>query len=222
MQRRFLVVRTAAAVAVALLALVLGTVQFASFALDAEAAVPGSVPARVPLAFGLAVYRALDRVAPAPFVEATLAAHALQTGDVDAAQRYALRMPASPARDELLAQTARARGQETLALEYDLAAPDVDAVSRAAYALAATDPEAAYRLELNLKDRLELLTTHPDAVAEAYWDLGEFGNRSAWRKISGSPEQNAWLRRADLDFESAVGSRRFPKNTRSRPVTRRR
>jgi hypothetical protein len=204
LQRRYVVVRTAAILAVGLLVLVLGSVQLASYALDARAAVPGSVPARVAPGFGVAVYGALDRIAPAPFVEATLAAHALEAGDFDAAQHYALRMPASPARDELLAQAARARGDETLALEYDLAAPDVDAVSRAAFALAATDPEAAYLLELHLKDRLVLLTTHPDAVAEAYWNLGEYANRSAWRKISGSPQQNDWLRRAGADFESAL------------------
>jgi len=202
--RRFLIVRAAAALAIAALVISLGVVQLASYALDRSAAVPGSVPAHIPAAFGLAVYRALDRVAPAPFVEATLAAHALANDEDDAAQHYALRMPASPARDELLAQTALARGDETLALEYDLAAPDVDAVSRAALARASTDPEGAYRLELQLKDRLLLLTTHPDAVAEAYWNLGQYGNQSAWRKVPESAEQHAWLRRADGDFESAV------------------
>jgi tetratricopeptide (TPR) repeat protein len=202
--RRFFVVRAMTAVVITGLFAALAIVQFASYALDARAAVPGSLPSRVPLGFGLAVYGALDRVAPAPFVESTLAAHALSVGDFDAAERYALRLPASPTRDELLAQTARARGDATLALEYDLAAPDVDAVTQAAFALAATDPEAAYQLELHLKDRLVLLTTHPDAVAEAYWNLGEFGNRSAWRKVSGSPAQRAWLQRALVDFESAV------------------
>jgi hypothetical protein len=182
----------------------LATVQLASYALDARAAVPGSLPQHVPVAFGLTVYRALDRVAPAPFVETTLATQALAEGDYAAAERYALRLPASPARDELLAQTARAGGDATLALEYDLAAPDVDAVSQAALALVATDPEAAYRLEMHLKDRLVLLTTHPDGVAEAYWNLGEFANQTAWRKISGSADQNAWLRRAYANFESAV------------------
>jgi hypothetical protein len=202
--RRYFVVRTATTVAIAALFVALAIVQLASYALDARAAVPGSLPSRVPLGFGLAVYHALDRVAPAPFVESTLAAQALAAGDFDGAQRYALRLPSSPTRDELLAQTARARGDATLALEYDLAAPDVDAVSQAAFALAASDPEAAYQLELHLKDRLALLTTHPDAVAEAYWNLGEFGNQSAWRKVPQSPAQRAWLQRARGDFESAV------------------
>jgi tetratricopeptide (TPR) repeat protein len=198
------VVRTATVAVIAGLFVALAIVQLASYALDARAAVPGSLPSRVPLGFGLAVYHALDRIAPAPFVESTLAAQSLATGDFGAAQRYALRLPSSPTRDELLAQTARARGDAMLALEYDLAAPDVDAVSQAAFALATSDPEAAYQLEMHLKDRLILLTTHPDAVAEAYWNLGEFGNRSAWRKVSGSPTQIAWLRRAASNFESAV------------------
>jgi hypothetical protein len=202
--RRFIVVRAATVAVIAGLFVALAIVQFASYALDARAAVPGSLPSRVPLGFGLAVYHALDRVAPAPFVESTLAAQALSAGDFDAAQRYALRLPSSPTRDELLAQTARARGDTTLALEYDLAAPDVDAVSQAAFALVASDPEAAYQLELHLKDRLMLLTTHPDAVAEAYWNLGDFANQSAWRKVPASPAQRAWLARARSNFESAV------------------
>jgi hypothetical protein len=202
--RRFFVARIATTAVITGLLVALAMVQFASYALDARAAVPGSVPARVPLGFGLAVYRALDRVAPAPFVESTLAAHALSTGNFDAAERYALRLPSSPTRDELLAQTARARGDAMLALEYDLAAPDVDAVTQAAFALVATDPQAAYELELHLKDRLALLTTHPDAVAEAYWNLGEFANHSAWKEVSGSPAQRAWLHRARENFESAV------------------
>jgi tetratricopeptide (TPR) repeat protein len=202
--RRYYVVQTATAAVIAGLFVALAIVQFASYALDARAAVPGSLPSRVPLPFGLAVYRTLDRIAPAPFVESTLATQALAAGDLDAAERYALRLPSSPTRDELLAQTARARGDTTLALEYDLAAPDVDAVSQAAFALAAGNPEAAYQLELHLKDRLVLLTTHPDAVAEAYWNLGEFGNQSAWRKVPASPAQRAWLQRARGDFESAV------------------
>jgi Tetratricopeptide repeat len=204
LKRRFGFVKAVAALAIVCLVLSLATVQFASYALDSSAAEPGTLPTRIPPSFGLAVYRALDRVAPAPFVEATLATNALSTGDYAAAERYALKLPASPTRDELLAQTARAGGDATLALEYDLAAPDVDAVSQAALDLVPSDPEAAYRLELHLKDRLELLTTHPDAVAEAYFRLGEYANQSAWRKISGSPAQNAWLRQAGADFDAAV------------------
>src|SRR5580658_5950723 len=122
------------------------TIQAASYSLESSAAVAGALPARVPPSFGLKVYRALDRISPAPFVESTLAAQALAAGDADAALHYALRMPASPARDELLARAALARGDAALALEYYLAAPDVDAVQRAANAAAAKNPEAGYRI----------------------------------------------------------------------------
>ncbi|MGC1381827.1 MAG: hypothetical protein WA814_12490 [Candidatus Baltobacteraceae bacterium] len=184
--------------------LALAAVQLASDSLDARAAAPGTFPARIPPAFGLRVYRLLDRIAPAAYVEATLARQALDRDDADAAERYALRLPASPTRDELLAQVALSRGQETLALEYFLAAPDADAIQRAAEALAVADPAAGYALERQLRTRLALLKTHPDAVAEASWRMGLLANREAWRQVSGSGVQNAWLRRAMDAFEAAV------------------
>jgi tetratricopeptide (TPR) repeat protein len=192
-----------AAIVGALLA-ALATVQLASFSLASSIAAPGTLPTHVSPRFGLAVYRILDRIAPAPYVEATLAEHALAQGDAVSAQRYALRLPGSPSRDELLARVARARGEQQLALEYFLAAPDVDAVRRAALALAVRDPAAAYALERLLKVRLALLTTHPDAVAEAYWQMGRLANRQAWRQVPGSKTQTAWLRRGLRDFEGAV------------------
>lgn len=191
------------AVAGALLIL-LAFVQFASDALDANAAAVGTFPRQIPTQFGLNVYRVLDRVAPAPYVETTLATYALAQGDADLAERYALRLPASPARDELLARVALSRGQETLALEYFLAAPNADAVQAAAEALATRDPASGFALERLLEVRLALLRTHPDAVAEAYWRMGRLANRQAWRQVPGSPAQRAWLRRALADFEAAV------------------
>jgi hypothetical protein len=181
----------------------LGIVQLASYSLDSAAASPGTLPTRIPVALGLRVYRALDRIAPATYVESSLADQALASGDLDAAEHYALRLPASPTRDELLARIARSRGQAMLALEYDLAAADVESVQRAVGALAVTDPIGAYVLESHLKDRLSLLTTHPDAVAESYWMMGELANEAAVRKAAG-PERSAWLQRALDDFEAAV------------------
>lgn len=202
--RRYGFFRAVVAALIATTIVAFGVVQLASYALDATAAAPGMLPTRVPPAFGLAVYHGLDRVAPAPFVESTLAAHALADGDLDAAAHYALRLPASPTRDELLARTAQARGETTLALEYYLAAPDVDAVQVATNDLARGDPAAAYELERHLKDRLALLTTHPDAEAEAYWNLGELANRVSWRYAVGSAIRQDWTRRGYADFDSAV------------------
>jgi tetratricopeptide (TPR) repeat protein len=182
----------------------LGVIQSASYALNGDAAAPGTLPTRVPLPFGLAVYHLLDRIAPAPYVESTLATHALRDGDTGAAERYALRLPASPIRDDLLAAIAQARGEQMLAFEYFLAAPDVDAVQRAADALGLRDPAAAYTLEGLLRVRLSLLQTHPDAVAEAYWHMGELANRVARRQVLGSIAQKEWFHRGFQDFESAV------------------
>ncbi|MBV8530664.1 MAG: hypothetical protein JO104_05050 [Candidatus Eremiobacteraeota bacterium] len=191
------------ALAVALLVM-LGTVQFASDALDSKAAAPGALPSRIPAAFGLSVYRALDRVAAAPYVEVELAVAALSHGDAAAAERYATRLPASPVKDELLARVAAARGEQTLAREYFLAAPDPAAVAASAEQLATNDPAAGYALEGLLRVRLMRTGTHPDAVAQAEWAMGRFANRQAWREVSGSARQREWLRRGLRDFEAAV------------------
>lgn len=179
-------------------------VQLASYALNAAVAAPGTLPTRVPQKFGLAIYRSLQRIAPAPYVVATLAAHELSSGNTAAALREAIQLPASPARDELLARIARAQGEERLALEYFLAAPDVSAVDAAAQTLAVRSPAAAYSLETLLERRLALLTTHPDDVAETYFRLGQLANRQAWREIPDSRAQGTWLKRGMRDFRSAV------------------
>lgn len=186
------------------LMLFFGAIQLASGALSSAAAAPGTLPKRLPPRFGVAVYRVLDRVAPAPYVEATLAQQALARGDADAAERFAVRLPASPARDELLARVALTRGQVALAREYFLAAPDPAAVESAAEALAARDPAAGYDLERLLEIRLARSGTHPDAVAETYWHLGRLANREAWRQVPGSARQDAWLERGLRAFEAAV------------------
>ena len=144
---------TLGAVVVALL-IAFGAIQLASDSLTAGAAVRGTLPTRVPASFGLAVYRALDRIAPAPYVEASFAQAALARHEPDAAERYAVRLPSSPVRDELLARVALLRGQPVLAVEYFLAAPDPDAVQAAVQVLAARDPAAAYAVERLLRNRL--------------------------------------------------------------------
>ncbi len=186
-------------------AVALAAVQLASDALDSSAAAPRTLPRAVPVAFGLSVYRALDRIAPAPYVETSLARAALASGDADAAQRYAVRLPASPVRDELLAKVSLARGQSVLAGEYFLAAPDPAAVNAYAQALAVRSPAAGYALEHLLQIRLERAGTHPDAVAEAYWEMGRLANRQAWREVSGSARQRRWLSIALHDFTAAAG-----------------
>ncbi|MDE2482717.1 MAG: hypothetical protein KGN02_11050 [bacterium] len=149
-----------------------GCVQLASDSLYASVAVPGSVPTRVPVAFGLRVYELLDRIAPAQYVEDTLGNAALARGDAPLAQRYALRMEPGARRDDLLGRIALARGEDTLAREYLFVAPDVDLMQQQVRALALRDPRAAYALELRFVAHLAALGTHPDAVADGYWIAG--------------------------------------------------
>jgi tetratricopeptide (TPR) repeat protein len=197
-------VRWTAVVVVVAALLALAAIQAASQALYAGAAVHGTLANHIPSQFGLAVYRMLDRIAPAPYVESTLSQDALQRNDANAAQRYALRLPASPVRDELLARVAQLRGEQSLALEYFLAAPDADAVELAAQALAARNPARAYELERELAARLAQLAAHPDALAEVSWRSGQLANRTAWVQVPGSTVQRMWLRRGLDDFEAAV------------------
>jgi tetratricopeptide (TPR) repeat protein len=202
--RRYALVRWTAVVVVVAALLALAAIQAASEALYAGAAVPGTLANHIPSQFGLAVYRMLDRIAPAPYVESTLSQVALQRNDANAAQRYALRLPASPLRDELLARVAQLRGEQSLALEYFLAAPDADAVELAAQALAARNPARAYELERELAARLAQLAAHPDALAEVSWRSGQLANRTAWVQVPGGTVQRMWLRRGLDDFEAAV------------------
>lgn len=202
--RRYAVMQWTAVAIVLFALLSFGAIQAASDSLYSSAAAPGTIPTRISQRYGLAVYHLLDRIAPAAYVESTLAQRALSSGDLDAAQRYAMRLPASPVRDEILAQVARARGQSMLALEYFVAAPDVEAVTAAAQARAARNPAQAYELELALVNRLTLLQTHPDALAEALWQLGLLANRIAWIQTPGRAKQQMWLHRALQHFDVAV------------------
>lgn len=170
----------------------LGSIQLGSDALYGAAVSPNALPARVPESFGLAVYHWLDRVAPAPYVEASLARTALAHGDAATAEHYALRLPPTPARNELLARAAQARGDHVLAVEYYIAAPDVDAVQAEVERMALRDPLAAYAFEERFRNHLIELTTHPDAVADSYWISGGIAVRAGRNE------------RALADFERAA------------------
>lgn len=159
--------RAIVGVVVLCVTLVLALVQLAS----------GAIYGHGSRAFGMGVYRAIDAIAPAAYVNDTLASAELMQGDASAAQRYALQMPAGPRRDDLLAQAAAAQGQTVLAREYYFAAYDVAAVQRAIAELARTDLPAAMQLEDRLRERLLLLGAHPDAVADSYFSSA---NYEAW------------------------------------------
>ncbi|MGA8574831.1 MAG: tetratricopeptide repeat protein [Candidatus Cybelea sp.] len=203
-RRRYALARFLAGAVIAALLVAFATIQLASDALAASVAAPRTLPRSIPVGFGLFVYRVLDAIAPAPYVETSLAQDALARGDADAAERYAARLPASPVRDELLARVAAARGQSALAREYYLAAPDPAAVGASAQSIAIRDPATGYSLEQLLEIRLARDGTHPDAVADAYWQMGRLANRQAWREVPGSPRQRAWLETGLRDFDTAA------------------
>lgn len=158
----------------ALLALALGTVQIGSGAIFSRAGEPASLPAHLRPQLGVAIYHGIARIAQAPYVDGMLARAALDSGDLAQAQLYAQRLPHSAKRDEVLGEIAQARGNEREAQRYFVRAGDIEAIDRAVDALAARDLPAAYALQAALKQRLERSGTHPDAVAEAYWRLGNF------------------------------------------------
>lgn len=161
-----------------LTAFVLGAIQLGSDAVFASAGEPVSLPAHLPQNLGPAIYRQAARVAQPPFVDSMLARAALDRGDVLQAQTYAQRLPDSTRRDELLAQIASVRGDQADAQRSFIRAGDIETIDRIVDGLAPRDPAAAYRLEAQLKDRLQQSGTHPDAVAEAYWRMG----RIAWQE----------------------------------------
>ena len=60
--------------------------QLGSDSLTASAGAPGTFPTRIAPGFGRLVYTWLDHLAPAPYVETTLAQDALARGDAGAAK----------------------------------------------------------------------------------------------------------------------------------------
>lgn len=161
---------------VVIVALALAAVQLGSDGIFARAGQPVSLPAHVQATIGSAIYRAAARVAQPPFVDGMLARAALDRGNLQQARQYAQRLPDSSKRDDLLGRIAQAQGDDAAAQHYFARAGDIEAIDREVDALTNRDPAAAYRLEEQLKDRLEQSGTHPDAVAEAYWRMGELAS----------------------------------------------
>lgn len=175
--------RTLIAIGV-VLAFALGMVQLGSDAIFSRAGEPPSLPAHLHPQLGAAIYRGIARIAQAPYVDAMLARAAFDRGDLARAQRYAQRLPDSAKRDDILGEIAQARGDDRAAQRYFVGAGDIEAIDRAVDALTARDPASAYSLEYAFLHRLEQSGTHPDAVAEAYWRLGELAWRESKRTLA--------------------------------------
>lgn len=170
-----------------LLVIALAVVQFASDTILSRAGTPSSLPGLLPRGSGVAIYRAIERIAPASYVDAMLARAAIDGGDLSQARAYAQRLPNSQVRSEILGTIAQAQGDRRSAQRYFVDALDYAAVQREVHDLSATDPAAAYALEQQLQRRLKATATHPDALAESYWELGQLAtarwlatNSSQW------------------------------------------
>ncbi|HUY10991.1 MAG TPA: hypothetical protein VMV73_01880 [Candidatus Dormibacteraeota bacterium] len=166
----------------------------------ASVARPNSFPRLLPSAWGARIYRSLDRIAPAPFIERELALDALRNHNNSAAIRYAARMPAGALRDGLFAAVSRARGEEDLAVEYELAGLDLPRVRERIRRLSLRHPRAAYDLAARLFERLQVAPSHPDALADASWRLGVI----ALSIESQSHRRTLWSARAERALRTAA------------------
>lgn len=176
--------------------------QAGSDGIYSRAAAPISLPARIQISTGAAIYRAIAGIAPAPYVYLMLADASFAERDFDSAQAYAQRLPDTPARSELLGRLALARGDRAAASRYFIEANDVFALRTTVTSLARRDLPAAYALQARLKDRLARSATHPDALADAYWELGRLATQ---RGYAHPRERKMWFDEGMRDYEQAVG-----------------
>lgn len=187
--------RVAIGVALAVVATACAFVQVGSDAAFARIASPHSFAAHLPPDLGARVYGAIERVAPLPFVEATLGDDALRRGDLDGAAQHSGRMPPGTLRDELNARIALTRGRTDDAVRLFLDAGDDDALQAAVARLAASGRERdAYALEETVLRRLAASRTRPNAVADSWWRLG----RLAVRLHAGAEAEQDYARASAL------------------------
>ena len=158
--------------------------QLGSDAIFSQTGTPLSLPAHLRADLGVRIYAAIARIAPAPYAFAMLARAQLDRGDLAQAQRYAAALSPSARRSDLLGRIASRRGDHALAQRYFIAADDVFAIRAEVKALTASDPAAAYRVEQMFVRRLERTATHPDALADAYWRLGDLASKLAHPRLA--------------------------------------
>ncbi len=172
----------------AVLGLALGLVQIGSDAIFSAAAAPGSLPSHLRAPVGVRIYAAIEKFAPAPYVEAMLTRAALDRGDLVQAKVHLERMPISVMSSEYSGQLALAHGDQSAALQEFLSADDVGALHADVHRLLSADETAnAYALELRIRDRLQQAATHPDALAESYWTLGQLATTLGYEQPPNRP-----------------------------------
>jgi tetratricopeptide (TPR) repeat protein len=176
-------------------------VQAGSDGIFSRAAAPNSFPATISARTGAAVYRAIARVAPAPYVYAMLAEASFDDRDLRSARSYAARLPASPARAELLGRIALADNDRAAASRYFIDANDAFALRAEVTRLARHNLPAGYDLQSRLKDKLARSAIHPDALADAYWELGRLATQRGYAQPARRIE---WFEEGIRDYEHAV------------------
>lgn len=175
-----------------LLAIALGAVQTASLSIFKQLAVAPAFPAVLSPRWGEAIYRVLERAAPAPYVHDMLTRSAFDRRDYISAAREAERIAKPDARAEWLGRIALARGHRGAARAYFLQAGDAAAISQDVDAMAGRNLRDAIALESALRRRLARDGVHPDGVAEASWKIGVLNARAGA------------LRRALTEYDRAV------------------
>jgi putative inorganic carbon (HCO3(-)) transporter len=175
--------RTLVAVATVLV-LLCGSLQFASSALFSRYAPPYSLVRHLPEQLGVRVYDALTRVVPLPLVDLYLTNDALFRRDLPTAEKYAARIPAGALASETQARVAMAQGDENRAFQLYLDAGDDEAL-QSYVAMRANGyswrknagVREAHRLEGIIRDRLAAAGTRPNALADSWWQLGNYAAR---------------------------------------------
>lgn len=148
-------------------------------------AAPHSLPALLPAPEGARLYGALEVVAPLPFVEEALAQSALQQHDVQSARAHIARMPESAMKWDDQGQVAVLAHDRAQAIADFLAADDIDAINRQADAdVQLGHLRDALNLLQQLHDRLQAGGTHPDAVAETSWRMGEIADALTQKRLA--------------------------------------
>ncbi len=159
----------------------LAFVQLASYAVYSPVSQPGAIPSHLSPALGERMYRVLARLAPAPYVLQTLAQSAYQRGDLRAANTYVQRLHDGPLRSEWLGHIALAKGDRAGALREFIAASDAESAQQQIDAGAAGGLGATIAAQRALTGKLQRERDHPDALAEATWNLGRYLDRAGDR-----------------------------------------
>jgi hypothetical protein len=157
---------------VAVLILVLGTMQAASVALFGPIATPGSIPRALTAdwPFALAAASGLDRLPP---VRRELARAAVARGDLGRADVELAGLAPSADAEDLRARVAELRGDDRAAIGAYAAAQDGARAQSLILAVAARDPAAAFDLAtLFLNDLRRDGASDPVVLAQAAWRAG--------------------------------------------------